>query len=46
MQSTLDWLVDEDGVKRQKRNTVILVEKLSPLNEYKFHKYVLKTSIG
>lgn len=47
LQSTLDYHVDEsDGIKRQKRNSVLLVERLTPLNEYKFHKYVLKTSIG
>lgn len=47
LQSTLDYHIDEsDGVKRQKRNSVLLVERLTPLNEYKFHKYVLKTSIG
>jgi lipopolysaccharide/colanic/teichoic acid biosynthesis glycosyltransferase len=47
LQSTLDYFIDEhDGVKRQKRNTVILIERLTPFNEYKFHKYVLRTSIG
>ncbi len=47
LQSSLDYHIDKaDGVKRQKRNSVILVEKLTPLNEYKFHKYVLQTSIG
>jgi lipopolysaccharide/colanic/teichoic acid biosynthesis glycosyltransferase len=47
LQSTLGYYTDErDGVKRQKRDTVFLVEKLSPLNEYKFHKYVLQASIG
>lgn len=47
LQSTLDYHIDDvDGARRQKRKTVLLVEKLTPLNEYKFHKYVLRTSIG
>ncbi|WP_462321998.1 sugar transferase [Halochromatium sp.] len=47
LQSSLDYYIDElDGLKRQKRNSVLLVEKLTPLNEYKFHKYVLRTSVG
>ena len=47
LQSTLDYFVDEaDGVKRQMRNTVLLIERLSPFNECKFHNYVLGTSIG
>ncbi len=47
LRSSLGYQIDqEDGAKRQKRMTVFLVERLSPLNEYKFHKYVLETSIG
>jgi len=47
LQSSLDYHIDEaDGIKRQKRNTVLLVERLTPFNEYKFHKYVLQASIG
>jgi len=47
LRSSLGYQIDqEDGAKRQKRTTVFLVERLSPLNEYKFHKYVLETSIG
>lgn len=47
LQSMLDYYLDErDGSKRQMRETVVLVERLTPLNEYKFHKYVLRTSVG
>ena len=47
LRSSLGYQIDqEDSVKRQKRTTVFLVERLSPLNEYKFHKYALETSIG
>jgi lipopolysaccharide/colanic/teichoic acid biosynthesis glycosyltransferase len=47
LRSSLGYQVDEhDGSKRQRRTTVFLIERLTPLNEYRLHKYALHTSIS